>query len=127
MPHKELVIGALFAALCAAAILNIHYIRRLTADVTALADRAAEYAQAGEWEGAERAVEDACALWRANDQHTHIVLRHSSIEAADVALNELMGEIYARDSGRVRGAAENVYSALSGIAEIERIRLGSIF
>ncbi len=124
---KELFVGVFLALLLTASFFNIHYIGKLTDDVRQRVDHAVSCAEAENWGEAEKKAEEAIAIWTGRDTFTHLVLRHSEIEAATESLYALAQQIYSRDKGAAKGAGQAASARLASIADIERVRLGSIF
>jgi polyhydroxyalkanoate synthesis regulator phasin len=124
---KELFVGVFLALLLTVSFINIHYIGKLTDNVRQRVDEAVSSAEAENWGEAERKAEEAIALWMGRDTFTHLVLRHSEIEAATEALFALAQQVYSRDKGAAKGAGQAASARLESIANIERVRLGSIF
>lgn len=124
---KELIIGCFLVVMLAAAFINIHYLNSLTDDLVSLIEQAEESVHKSDWDTAEKKAKKAEELWLESDTYTHLVLRHSEIEAATDALYGFLEQIYAREEGALKGAARAACSRLHSIANIEKIRLGSIF
>ena len=124
---KEIFVIALLAAMLTAAIANVWYLNKLTDEVIAAAENAANLAAAGKWSDAQSAAEAAAKKWEEREGYTHMVLRHSEIEQCTEVLNDLRKEIYMKEEGGVRGALAAVRSQMTSIASIERVKLGSIF
>ena len=124
---KEIIITCVLVLLFTAAVINIHFINKLTDNVTDLIDESVKYAAEEDWAKAEKKAEEAADLWTNSDTFTHIVLRHPEIEAATDAIYGFVEEIYAKESGAAEGAAKAVTARLKSISSIEQIKLGSIF
>lgn len=124
---KEIIVGLLLVLLFAAALVNIHFLNRLTDDIIELVEASEQNAEAGNWNEAAAKAEEAAAKWAENNSYTHIVLRHSEINAATDAMYELLKEIYSENTGGVKGAAKGVTEHMTSIASIEEIKFGSIF
>jgi TRAP-type C4-dicarboxylate transport system substrate-binding protein len=124
---KEIITAAFLVLLLTAAIVNIHFITRLTDSVTALIDEAASYAEKNDWEAAQKKGREASELWKKSDPYTHLVLRHSEIEATTDAIFDFMKDVYTQEAGAVKGSAEAAKSRLDSISSIEKIRFGSGF
>lgn len=124
---KEIIIACLLVLLLSLAIVNIHFMNKLTDNITFLVEEAQEYAQAEDWPNAEKKAEEAARLWTHSDTYTHIVLRHSEIEEATDALFSFLEQIYAKEPGASKGAAKAATARLNSISSIEQIKLGSIF
>jgi TRAP-type C4-dicarboxylate transport system substrate-binding protein len=124
---KELFVGLFLALLLTAAFVNIHYLNKLTDDIMGRVDAAITSAEEEKWDEAEKKTEEAISMWLGSDTYTHLVLRHSELEAATDALYEFAGQVYARDSGAAKGAGQLASARLNSISDIERVRLGSIF
>lgn len=124
---KELFVGLFLALLLTVSFINIHYIGKLTGETRQCIDDAVSSAEAENWDEAGKKAEEAIAKWTGRDTFTHLVLRHSEIEAATEALYALAQQIYSQDKGAARGAGQAASARLASISNIERVRLGSIF
>ncbi len=124
---KEIITVCFLLLLLAAALVNTHFLGKLTGDVVALIEAAEKSALEDKWDEAEKKAEKAAQLWTGSDTYTHLVLRHNEIEAATDLLYGLLEQIYAKEEGAVRGAAQAVRARLESISSIEKIRFGSIF
>jgi hypothetical protein len=83
----------------AAAIVNIHFLNRLTDNITRMLEESETYAERGDWDNAAKKAEEALKLWSDSDTYTHLVLRHPETEDAPDAIYGLLREIYAREEG----------------------------
>ncbi len=124
---KEIIIGCFLVALLAAAFVNIHFLNKLTDNVTSLIEESETSALAGHWPEAERKAEEAADLWNSSETYTHLVLRHPETESATDAIYNLLAQVYAKEPGAMRGAAQAAIARLKSISSIEQIKLGSIF
>ncbi|SHH53839.1 protein of unknown function [Sporobacter termitidis DSM 10068] len=124
---KEIFIGCFLVLMLAAAIVNIHFLTKLTDNVVNLIEDSEKYAGQGDWETAEKKAEEAARLWSDSDTYTHLVLRHPEVETAMDAIYGFMEEIYAKEEGAAKGAAEAAISRMQSISAIEQIKIGSIF
>ena len=124
---KEILVGAFLILMLTAALVNIHYLNKLTGDVVAFIQEAESAALEEDWIDAEIKAEAAAKLWTESDSYTHLVLRHPEIESATDALYGLLEKIYSKEPGAVKGAAQAAEARLKSLASIEEIRFGSIF
>ncbi len=124
---KEIIIGCFLIAMLTTALVNTHFLTQLTDSVTRLIEEAEKSAEQGDWEHAAKKAEEAAALWSGSDTYTHLVLRHPEVEAATDAIYGFMEQVYAREEGAAKGAAQAASARLDSISSIERIKLGSIF
>lgn len=124
---KEFIIGCFLALLLAASLVNIHYLNKLTDKVTGLIEDSEKSAEEMAWEKAEEKAEAAAKLWSDSEPYTHLVLRHPEVESATDAIYGYVAQVYARDDGAAKGAAQAAISRMKSISSIEQIKLGSIF
>jgi TRAP-type C4-dicarboxylate transport system substrate-binding protein len=124
---KEIFIGCFLALMLAAAIVNIHFLNKLTDDVTQHIEDARDFAARGDWDKAGKKAEEAAQMWSESDTYTHLVLRHPEVESATDAIYAFMQEVYAKEEGAAKGAAEAAISRMKSISSIEQIKFGSIF
>ncbi|NLT12812.1 MAG: DUF4363 family protein [Clostridiales bacterium] len=124
---KEIIIGCLLVIMLAAAFVNIHYLNKLTDDITHLIEESGAYAEKSDWVQAEQKAEEAAKRWSDSESYTHLVLRHSELESTTDAIYGYMERIYAREKESAKGAAQAAISRLKSISSIEKIKPGSIF
>lgn len=124
---KEIIIGCFLVVLFAAALVNNHYLNKLTENVTDLIEEAEKYALEDNWGQAEKKAEEASDLWSKSETYTHLVLRHPEVESASDAIYGLLEQVYAKEPGALRGAAQAAISRMKSISSIEKIKFGSIF
>ncbi len=124
---KEFVIGCFLVLMLTGALINNHFLVKLTEHVTEKITITETYARQEDWVRAERSAEEATALWTGSDTYTHLVLRHTEIDAATDLLYALLEQVYVREAGAVKAAAQAASARMTSISSIEQIRLGSIF
>ncbi len=124
---KEIFVGSFLLLMLAAAIINIHFLVKLTDNVSNMIEEAKNDASSGNWDQASEKAEEASRLWEGSDTYTHLVLRHTELEEATNSIYGFIEKIYAKEEGAARGAAEAAIARLKSISSIEQIRLGSIF
>jgi TRAP-type C4-dicarboxylate transport system substrate-binding protein len=124
---KEIFIGCFLLVLLAAALVNIYFLNKLTDNVTHLIEESEKSAEEKDWDKAEKKAEEAARLWADSDTYTHLVLRHPEVESATDAIYAFMAEIYGREEGTAKGAAQAAISRMKSISSIEQIKFGSIF
>jgi hypothetical protein len=124
---KEIIIGCFLLILLSASFINIHFLNKLTDNVTHLIEESEKSAEQNDWIKAEKKAEEAVNLWSDSDGYTHLVLRHPEVESVTDAIYGYTEQIYAREEGSAKGAAQAAISRLKSISSIEQIKLGSIF
>lgn len=124
---KEIFVSCFLVALLTVAIVNIHFLNKLTDRVVGLIEESRAYAERSDWENAEKKAEEASKLWSDSDTYTHLVLRHPETEDAADAIFAFVQEVYAKEEGAVKGAARAAIARMKSISSIEQIKLGSIF
>ena len=124
---KELFAGLFLIAILAGVLTNNHFLGKLSDELQLLITDAENAALNEDWVSAADAAEKALDLWISSDKYTHVVLRHSEIDAATDALCQLLTSVYEQDAASVTGAARQTSLKLGSIIEIEKLRPGSIF
>jgi hypothetical protein len=124
---KEILVACFLVLMLAAAVINIHYMTKLTDSVTDLIEESEKYAKDEDWSNAEKKAEEAADLWTNSDTYTHLILRHPEIESATDAIYNFLAQIYAKESGAAEGAEKAAVARLKSISSIEQIKFGSIF
>ncbi|MBR4703869.1 MAG: DUF4363 family protein [Oscillospiraceae bacterium] len=124
---KEVLAIILLGAIGILSVWNLRHLDRLTAPLLALTEEAFLAAQAGnKAEAAEKALlaEEA---WLDAGAYTHVFLRHPEVDAATDAFCSFRGAIVGGDPGEIYGAYLSLRMRISGIREMEQLRLGCIF
>ncbi len=124
---KEIFALALLILIFAVSMINAWYLGSLADEITVLVEDSAYLASAGQWDQALNQAKAAADLWRSHDPYTHIVLRHSDIEAMTDDFYELLEHISSKDPGAAESSASLVAEHIESISEMERLRPGSIF
>lgn len=124
---KDLFAAGLLAVILALSMLNTGRINSLCDDLDELVDLSAGAAARGDWEESRQALDKAVSLWKAQEEYTGIVLRHTDIETLTDDLYELAEHIYTRDGAAAKAAASLVREHLKSIKKMESINPGSIF
>lgn len=124
---KEIITGCFLIIMLAASFVNIHYLNKLTDDITQLIEESEAYAEKDDWVQAVKKAEEAAKRWSGSEPYTHLVLRHPEVEAATDAIYGYLEQIYAREKGGAKGAAQAAISRLKSLSSIEKIKPGSIF
>lgn len=123
---KELAAACLLAAFLAGALLHIRYLDRTADALCALVTDAENAALDGDWTRSETCADEASALWAARMPYLEIVLRHPELDAAGDALTEFAGALTDRDPARISGTAAMLRNRLRSLADMEKLRPGSI-
>ena len=124
---KELFAGLFLIAILTGVLTNNYFLRKLSDELQSLISDTENAAINEDWASASDAAEKALELWISSDKYTHVVLRHSEIDAATDALCQLLTSVYEQDAASVAGTARQTALKLGSIIEIEKLRPGSIF
>lgn len=124
---KEIAAGIILALLFAGAIVNIHYVDKLSQGLIAQVEDARGMAGAGDYQAAQKVLAGAIYQWMDADSYTHIFIRHPEIDSTTDAFYELLDSVSAGDIKTAQGAFEKVEAHLASIAGMEHITIGSIF
>lgn len=127
MRIKEIVAAALLIALFSLSLFNVRYLDNMVADLMELVDISESHAKSGDFEGAKTTLKTASERWTGADGYTHIVLRHSEIDAATDAFYELLGDIGEEDYGIAAGSYEKLKARLESLSGMEHLTLRSVF
>lgn len=119
--------AALLVAVCALALFNIHFMDGLIGGLLDELNQAETAAQQGDFETAAELVQGAADTWRAKESYTHIAIRHGDVDHVTVLFYDLLGHLYAEESGVSRADFEKLRSGLTELWGIERITFGSVF
>lgn len=124
---KEIFSVCLLLIMLTAAFMNIHYLNKLTDEISQLVSESKDAAASGEWEKAVSTAEYAEKLWDEKTGYTHVVLRHSEIDTVSDVLYDFISHIYEQDNDASHIAADKVIYHLDSIYRMEQVRFGSIF
>ena len=67
---------AFLAAVFAATLVNSHYLKTFSTELTSLLTQAESLAERGEWSEAESLTQQALASWEEHDLYLYTMLRH---------------------------------------------------
>ena len=124
---RETAALLLLVLLFAAALLNIACLDKTVGSILAETDAARSFAEEGDFDAAEQALDRAVARWVAADGYTHIFLRHPEIDSTSDAFYELKQILSEENADGFPSAFDKLIYHLHSIDEMEHIRLGSVF
>ena len=125
--RKEALALLLLGTIGILSLWNLRHLDRLTAPLLKLTDEAFLETQAGNIVEAAEKARLAEEAWLGAGVYTHIFLRHPEVDGVTDAFCAFRGAIAGCDPGTVFGAYLSLRTRLSGIREMEQLRLGSIF
>jgi len=124
---KEIIALIVLVLVFSASLLNIHFLTRLTGEITTLIEEVNEFIREEDWVSARSRAEKASEKWEKSHPYTHMVLRQTELESVTNILDNLIKEIYAEESGAAKGMARAAIARMRSVASIERITFGNIF
>ena len=124
---REIFAVILLAVIITGAIWNINHLDSAIGELLGYIDLAEELAIHGMFEEAAENVKRATEYWQEISPYTRVLLRHPEIDACSNAFYELYTEIGGENYKRAKGTFEKMRAQLSGIIEMERLSLGSVF
>ena len=124
---KEFLAFLLLGAIVILSVWNLRHLDRLTAPLLALTEEDFLAAQAGNKAEAAEKARLAEETWLDAGAYTHIFLRHPEVDAATDAFCSFRGAIAGDDPGEVFGAYLSLRMRLSGLREMDQLRLGCVF
>ena len=124
---REIFAALLLLAMCTVLFLNINYMNKLSSEIIALTEAAAEASYSGSWEDAAKNAEAAIGIWEDNKLYTHTVLFHNEVDEVSRAMYELLSEIYSQNTGRVKGSAMLLIALMQSTYEKEAVTFENIF
>ena len=107
-------------------VMNLHYLRSLSGELTQCVAFVSAEAARGNWEEAETQASAALEHWSGSDKYTHIFIRHREIDAITEDFCGLLGAIRSRDPGELYAARLSLMLRLENLYEMERFKTGSI-
>lgn len=124
---KEIFAITMITVLLIAAFANILYLKKVTAEITAVVEQGVQAVKNENWDIAEDCAARAEKMWNEHDGYTHMVLRHSEIDTVSDALYDFMSDVYENNEKSAYVSAEKAIYHLDNIYRMEQIRPGSIF
>lgn len=125
---KKCIVALLILLLIlAAGIYNTYYIDKLTSSVLALANEAEASTVTGDFAAAVSTMERAAKRWEEAENYTYVFIRHSSVDTAADVFNDVLAELYDENAAAAQGIFRKLRMHLTTIADMERIRFGTIF
>lgn len=124
---KEWIAAGILALLAAFSAWNLCHIKNLTNSMTELLETSRELYQCGDWDPATRYAQRAERIWAKTDNYMQIFMAHPEIDSASDAFYDYLAELYKRDDGGADGTYKKLISQLTGIYEMEKITLKSVF
>lgn len=124
---KETFAVLLLALLLGLSILNAWALDKITGRLIGTMDACRSSIDAENWDDAAKQAETALDYWGKKGAYTHIVLRHSEIDALTENFYRLLERIYSRDGAAASCEARLTMEALESMSSIEKLRPGSIF
>ncbi len=106
---------------------NLRHLDRLTEPLLCLTEEAYAQAGSGQADLAAGTAQQAEELWLRANRYTHIFLRHPEVDAVSDAFCAFRGAIAGGDPGVLLGSYLSLRMRLSGLREMEQLRLGCIF
>lgn len=126
MRRLWIAVGILLA-LCAATMVNVLGITGVTHQVAAALNQAQESVEGGDWDRAEKLTLQAEQSFRGWDFYLHITLRHSDIDAVEVAFQEVKQLLHHRERpGEYAAANARLVTRVELLAESEAFTLINI-
>ena len=121
------ITAAILVVLCAATVLNVMHITHLTDQISDDLARAQQSARSGDWDRAAELTAQAEQDFQSQAFYLHITLRHSDIDAVEIAFQEVTELIAYRERLGVYAAANaRLIAQLELLAESEGVTLQNI-
>ncbi len=121
------ITAAILAVLCAATILNVTHITRLADQISGDLTQAQQSARSGDWDRAAQLTAQAEQDFQSQAFYLHITLRHSDIDAVEIAFQEVKELIAHRERlGEYAAANARLIAQLELLAESEDLTLRNI-
>lgn len=124
---KCILAAVLLAALIALSVWNIRYLDAFTGELNAGVELARRQWRDDNFPAAAETLRGTIDLWRSRDGYTHILIRHSEIDATSDVFYELLASVLEEDAAEAEAHSEMLFYHLSSILEMERVTLKSVF
>ncbi len=123
---RELIAIVLLLTLLVLSLANVRYIEDKSADLMENIDAAESLLESGDTPGAENAIRSSLDTWLSWKSYTHIMLRHTEIDAITDAYYELL--VGVQNGGEApRAAFGALRQKLRDLSEKERVGAGTLF
>ena len=123
---RELIAIVLLLTLLVLSLANVRYIEDKSADLMENIDAAESLLESGDTPGAENAIRSSLDTWLSWKSYTHIMLRHTEIDAITDAYYELL--VGVQNGGDApRAAFGALRQKLRDLSEKERVGAGTLF
>lgn len=99
----------------------------LTDEMQSLVTASQESALTGDTAAAAENLLRAADIWEAEEQYTHVFIRHTEVIAVADALYDLLGSVLDGDNASADGGYEKLRYHLESIRKMEQISWGSVF
>ncbi|MBR3293616.1 MAG: DUF4363 family protein [Oscillospiraceae bacterium] len=123
---REIAAGLVLALLLAASLGNIAHLDKLIGQIEEDLLQSEAYAEAGDYDAALDALDQALQCWLAADGYTHVFIRHPEIDSSSDAFYELRQLLSERNAEGIPSAFQKLRYHLHSIDEMEHVRLGSV-
>lgn len=118
---------AILLLLCGAALANVYFLTRFTADLSSSLIQAQQAVEQGDWEQAVSITGQTGRKFQDKDFYLHVTLRHDDIDAIGIAFRELLELLEHRERvGEYAAANARLIAKLELLAESENLSLHNI-
>ena len=121
------VAAALLLIVCAFAVFHVHYMGHLITGLIDELGQAEAMAEQGNFASAAERAESAAETWRSKEFYTNIAIRHNEVDQTTALFYDLLGSLYAEESGAARGNFEKLRTRLICMRSLESVSFGSVF
>ena len=117
---------AFLAAVFAATLVNSHYLKTFSTELTSLLTQAESLAGRGEWSEAESLTQQALASWEEHDLYLYTMLRHSDTDQVHTGFQEVLEFIRCEEGGEYSAANARLVSQIELLYEMEEFSLKNL-
>lgn len=124
---RELAAAGLLLLLILAAVWNIRHADFLTDQIVLSLERSERAARRGDFELAQKAAENALALWRSERGYTSVFLRHPDLDDVADAFFDLQELLLQQDQKALEAGFSRLRYHLETLDWMEHLSLGTLF
>ena len=124
---REIFAACLLVLMLTLSIINIHYLKSITHELTGYIENCIESADADDWEGAEKYAKQAKEKWYDYRTYTSLFLKHDKIDQITDSFTDIFSSIYKHDQISSSAAGNKLIDNLEKIIFMEQLKIGTIF
>ena len=123
---REILALVLIILLVFASVWNINSVEKLSQDIQSHLNSAKEAIVSENPDAAYEAIDKALSRWLNAEKYTHIFIRHPEIDSCSDVFYDLKEAIFSSEATEIQAIISKLCYHLNSIADMEKVRIGSI-